>query len=191
MIFPKVLVRLYSLSALRVLTTFIDGSSGGSAVAVSTNIVPVAFGTETDTSIIGPAMINGIVGIKPTVGLTSRSGVVPISETQDSIGPFGRTVADAVVGLDAMVGADERDPFTMVPERKQEKNYASFITDREALKGAKFGLPYKRCWELVPGDQKAVASLVFDAIKEAGAEIVEVDFPSYEDRIAEDGQWDW
>ena len=68
------------------------GSSRGSAVAVSANIVPLSLGTETDTSVIGPASINGIVGIKPTVGLTSRSGVIPISETFDTVGVLGRTV---------------------------------------------------------------------------------------------------
>jgi len=167
------------------------GSSGGSAVSVSANIVPMAFGTETDTSIIGPAMINGIVGIKPTVGLTSRAGVVPISDTQDTIGPFGRTVADAVYGLDAMVGPDDRDSFTLVPDRKQEKSYASFMTKKQALKGAKFGVPQKRCWELVPEDQKKIASRVFDVIKAAGAELIPVDFPCVEERSAEDGNWDW
>ena len=79
---------------LTIITT--DGSSSGSAVAVSTNIVPLSFGTETDTSIIGPASMNGIVGIKPTVGLTSMDGIIPISKNMDTVGPFGRTVADAV-----------------------------------------------------------------------------------------------
>src|SRR5207247_843377 len=99
------------------------GSSSGSAAAVSANLVPLSIGTETDTSIIGPAGINGIVGIKPTVGLTSRVGVIPISENMDTVGPFGRTVADAVAGLDAMVAQDEEDPFTVTPGRNQEKSY--------------------------------------------------------------------
>lgn len=81
-------------------------------MAVSANVVPLSLGTETDSSIIGPASINGVVGIKPTVGLTSRNGVIPISENMDSVGTFGRTVADAVHGLDLIAGQDERDTFT-------------------------------------------------------------------------------
>ncbi|CAL8582721.1 hypothetical protein XPA_008369 [Xanthoria parietina] len=88
------------------------GSSSGSAVAVSANIVPISFGTETDASIIGPAEVNGIVGIKPTVGLTSRTRVIPISRNMDSVGVLGRTVADAVHGLDIIAGKDQEDPMT-------------------------------------------------------------------------------
>jgi amidase len=167
------------------------GSSSGSAVAVSANLVPLSIGTETDTSIIGPAGINGIVGIKPTVGLTSRIGVIPISENLDTIGSFGRTLADAVAVLDAIASRDEEDPFTLVPERGQPKSYMNYISTQEALKGARFGLPIKGCWELVPPGCKHVASRVVELIKQAGAEIVEVDFPSIEERMSPDGNWDW
>ena len=167
------------------------GSSSGSAVAVSANIVPVALGTETDTSIIGPASTNGVVGIKPTVGLTSRSGVIPISENMDSVGTFGRTVADAVAGLDAIVGVDEHDRATTGPDRQEYASYLNFIANRDCLKGARFGLPIKRCWELCPADCKAVASKVLGAIREAGATIIEVDLPSIEERIGRDGGWNW
>ncbi|KAK5951944.1 hypothetical protein OHC33_006830 [Knufia fluminis] len=167
------------------------GSSSGSAVVVSANLVPVSLGTETDTSIIGPASINGVVGFKPTVGLTSRSGVIPISENMDSVGTLGRTVADAVAGLDAIVGADDRDRFTVVADRQQKGPYSGHISNREVLKGARFGLPIKRCWELCPADCQAVASRVLDAIREAGATIIEVDLPSIEERTSPDGGWDW
>ncbi|SLM35695.1 Amidase signature domain [Lasallia pustulata] len=167
------------------------GSSSGSAAAVSANIVPLSFGTETDTSIIGPAMKNGVVGIKPTVGLTSRAGVIPISENMDTVGSFGRTVADAVHGLNAIVGTDERDPSTLSPLRHEEADYTTFISSKEVLKGAKFGLPWKRCWELVPTDQKEVAEKVFKAMTDAGAEIIRTDFPSAEERIPSDGCWNW
>ncbi|KAI9814317.1 MAG: hypothetical protein M1826_002283 [Phylliscum demangeonii] len=164
------------------------GSSSGSAVAVSANMVPLSLGTETDTSIIGPAATNGIVGIKPTVGLTSRSGVIPISEHMDSVGCFGRTVADATHALDAIVGRDDRDPFTRLPPRRQDDHrYASFLSSKAVLKGAKFGLPWTRCWDWVPEDQKKVASGVLDAIVAAGAEIVRTEFPCAEDRIPEHG----
>ena len=168
-----------------------DGSSSGSAVAVSANIVPLSFGTETDTSIIGPASINGIVGIKPTVGLTSRSGVIPISKSMDSVGSFGRTVRDAVHGLSAIVGTDDRDAMTCSSLRVQRQDYTKYWTTKASLKGARFGLPNKRCWEFVSKDIKPAACKVLEAIQEAGASIVEVDFPCAEDRIPADGKWDW
>ena len=167
------------------------GSSSGSAVAVSSNIVPIAFGTETDTSIIGPAGVNGIVGFKPTVGLTSRTGIIPISKNLDTVGSFGRTVRDAVVGLDAIVGQDEEDDMTRIPSRPQQEDYLSFMTTRNALKGAKFGLPWTRCWEFVAQSRKDAATRIFDAIRQSGGEIIRTDFPCAEDRIAPDGTWDW
>ncbi|KAL1310757.1 hypothetical protein AAFC00_001009 [Neodothiora populina] len=167
------------------------GSSSGSAVSVSANIVPLAFGTETDTSIIWPGMVCGVVAIKPTVGLTSRGGVIPISETQDSVGPYGRTVADAARALDVIAGADPDDEFSTGPERRQEKSYFECLTDRSALKGARFGLPMKRFWELVPAPQKKIAEKVLELIKEAGAEIIPVEMPCAEERIHKDGRWDW
>ncbi|KAK9677575.1 hypothetical protein RND81_11G152900 [Saponaria officinalis] len=85
------------------------GSSSGSAIAVATNMVAVSIGTETDGSILCPSNANSVVGIKPTVGLTSRSGVIPISPRQDTVGPICRTVADAVYVLDAIVGFDKHD----------------------------------------------------------------------------------
>lgn len=168
-----------------------DGSSSGSAVAVSANIVPLSFGTETDTSIIGPASINGIVGIKPTVGLTSRAGVIPISKSMDTVGSFGRTVIDAVHGLNAIVGTDERDAMTSSSSRLQRKDYSKYLTTKASLKGARFGLPNKRCWEFVAKDVKETALKVLEAIHEAGASVVEVDFPCAEHRIPADGKWDW
>jgi amidase len=167
------------------------GSSSGSAAAVSANIVPLSIGTETDTSIIGPAGINGVVGIKPTVGLTSRSGVIPISENMDSVGSFGRTVADAAFGLNAIVGEDARDHFTESLSRQQATDYSQFLAGKEVLKGARFGLPIKRCWELAPPHCKKVAERVFDVMRDAGAEIVDVDFPSVEERIGAEGAWNW
>ena len=88
------------------------GSSSGSGVAVSANLAPLAVGTETDGSIVCPSTNCGIVGIKPTVGLVSRAGIIPISHTQDTAGPMARTVADAAVLLTALAGVDPRDPAT-------------------------------------------------------------------------------
>ena len=172
-------------------TTSIVGSSGGSAVAVAANMVPLAIGTETDGSIAGPAQINGLVGIKPTPGLTSRRGTIPTSETMDTVGVLGKTVRDAVVGLNALVGADPDDPRTMSKAVLRHGDYASFMANKTVLKGAKFGLPIKRCWEFVSDDQKAVVTELFSHLKALGAEIFEVDYPCAEDRIAPNGKWNW
>lgn len=169
----------------------IVGSSSGSAVAVSANIVPLSLGTETDTSIIGPASLNGVVGIKPTVGLTSRHGVIPISKNMDSVGTFGRIVADAVYGLNAILGSDEGDEISCSPDRPKEWDLTRFLATRDSLQGAKFGLPIKRCWDVVPEDRKKIALRLFEAIRAAGAEIVDTDFPCAEDRIPPNGGWDW
>ncbi|RYP86129.1 hypothetical protein DL769_000807 [Monosporascus sp. CRB-8-3] len=167
------------------------GSSSGSAVAVSANLAPLAIGTETDTSIIGPASTNGIVGIKPTVGLTPRSGVIPISESMDTVGPFGRTVADAAAALDVIAREDDEDPATKAPERRQPDSFLDCLSTAEALRGARFGLPMKRVWEKVPPGCKEVASRVLDAMRAAGAQILEADFPSVEERVNDEGIWDW
>lgn len=158
---------------------------------MSANIVPLAFGTETDTSIIGPASINGIVGIKPTVGLTSRAGVIPISKNLDTVGCFGRTVADAVHGLTAIAGKDDEDDMTLSRPFDYEEDYSKHITSRSALKGARFGLPWKRCWDSVAPDLKAVAERILKAVEEAGAQVIRTDFPCAEDRISPNGSWDW
>jgi amidase len=166
------------------------GSSGGSAVAVTTNLVPIAYGTETDGSIAGPAQAVSVVGIKPTPGLTSRSGVIPCSENFDTIGTFGRTVLDAVLALDAIVSVDPSDPRSTTAEHVSG-SYMDFITDKSALKGSKFGLPIKGVWDFVPEDQKKVAMKIFDGIREAGGEVIEVDYPSADERINKRGIWDW
>ena len=119
----------------------VAGSSAGSAVAVSANIVALALGTETGSSIIGPATAKGIVGIKPTVGLTSRSGVIPISEHMDTVGPAGRRVLDAVLCLNTIAKPDARDVATLHPSRVQARDYTTFISSKKSLSGAKFGLP--------------------------------------------------
>ncbi|HET7214125.1 MAG TPA: amidase [Terriglobia bacterium] len=115
------------------------GSSSGSGVAVSANLCPVALGTETDGSIVCPSSTNGIVGIKPTVGLASRSGVVPISHTQDTAGPMARTVADAAAVLGAIAGVDPRDDATLASRGKSQTDYTKFL-DSRGLKGARIGV---------------------------------------------------
>jgi amidase len=115
------------------------GSSSGSAVAVSANLSPVALGTETNGSIVCPSSANGIVGIKPTVGLVSRSGVVPISHSQDTAGPMARTVAEAAAVLGALTGVDTLDPATLASRGKSQKDNTKFL-DARALRSARIGV---------------------------------------------------
>ncbi|CAK5269247.1 unnamed protein product [Mycena citricolor] len=120
------------------------GSSSGSGHSVTTNMVTVAYGTETDGSVISPAERGNIVGIKPTVGLTSRAGIIPESAHQDTVGAFGRTVEDAALALDAVFGFDWRDEATLEQLGKTPKSYAHFVSEKSSLKGMKVGIPWKR-----------------------------------------------
>ena len=115
------------------------GSSSGSAVSVSANLCMLAIGTETDGSIVCPSNNNGIVGIKPTVGLLSRSGIIPISFSQDTPGPMARTVKDAAICLGAMTGVDTADKKTMAGKGKYYTDYTKFLKE-DGLKGKRIGL---------------------------------------------------
>jgi amidase len=115
------------------------GSSSGSAVAVSANLGAAAVGTETDGSIVCPASANGVVGLKPTVGLLSRSGIIPISHTQDTPGPLCRTVADAAVLLGVMTGVDQRDPATAAGVKHAQRDYSQFLQPG-GLRGLRIGV---------------------------------------------------
>jgi amidase len=115
------------------------GSSSGSGAGIAANLATVAVGTETDGSIICPAQTNGIVGIKPTLGLLSRSGIIPIAHSQDTPGPMARTVADAAILLGAMTGIDKQDSATGSSKKRAVSNYAKFL-DLDGLKGARIGV---------------------------------------------------
>ncbi len=149
------------------------GSSSGSGVAVAANFCVVAIGTETDGSISCPASINGIVGIKPTVGLLSRSGIIPISATQDTAGPLARTVADAAAFLSVLAGADDADPVTANSKGKIQKDYSTFL-DKNALKGKRIGMDPKVLKQHEGIDE--IFQQALSDLKSAGAEIVEVSF---------------
>ena len=118
-----------------------SGSSSGSAAAVAANLCMGAVGTETDGSIIIPAQTNGIVGIKPTLGLLSRSGIIPVAHSQDTAGPMARTVTDAAILLGAMTGVDGRDPATRLSRRDKRSlsNYTRFLA-LDGLQGARIGV---------------------------------------------------
>src|SRR5207302_8517041 len=119
-----------------------SGSSAGSGAAVSANLCAAAIGTETDGSVISPAAACGLVGIKPTVGLLSRSGIIPISHSQDTPGPMARTVRDAAILLGALAGSDARDTATADAHSKMQKDYTHFL-DPNGLRGARIGVARK------------------------------------------------
>lgn len=148
------------------------GSSSGSGVAVAANLCTVAIGTETDGSITCPASVNGTVGIKPTVGLLSRAGIIPISHTQDTPGPLARTVKDAAILLGILTSIDTDDEKTKESEGKAFADYTKFL-DVNGLKGKRIGIEKKKYDNqfLNKLQQKAV-----DLMKQQGAEIIELDY---------------
>src|SRR5262249_30390606 len=146
------------------------GSSSGSGVAVAANLCAVAIGTETDGSIVYPATANGIVGIKPTVGLVSRSGIVPIAHSQDTAGPMARTVTDAAILLGAITGIDPIDPATRESEGKSFADYTRFL-DANGLSGARIGVARKYFGFSDEVDRLMAAAI--EEMKRAGAVIID------------------
>ncbi len=153
------------------------GSSSGTGAGISANLAVVGIGTETDGSVVCPSSANGLAGLKPTVGLVSRSGIIPISHSQDTAGPMGRTVRDVAILLGLMAGADSEDSATAQSRGKGAADYTKFL-DPSGLKGARLGIPRKYF-----GFNDAVDKLMESAIsamKQAGAEIVDpADIPSF------------
>ncbi|RZK59640.1 MAG: amidase [Pedobacter sp.] len=149
-----------------------SGSSSGSGSAVSANLCAVAIGTETNGSIIAPSSFNGVVGLKPTVGLLSRSGIIPISFTQDTAGPMTRSVTDAAILLGALTGIDTADEITKTSEGKTYPDYTQFLK-ADALKGKKIGFEksFLNGHEGVVGLYKAA----IEKFKELGAEVIEIE----------------
>lgn len=162
------------------------GSSSGSGAAVAANLCVAAVGTETDGSIVCPAQTNGIVGIKPTLGLVSRSGIIPIAHSQDTAGPMARTVMDAAILLGAMTGFDERDPATRLALSRVEgsgrkrgvSNYAKFL-DLDGLRGARIGVARNMAGKN-PRILK-IFELCIEVMKQLGAVIVDpADVPNFD-----------
>ena len=153
------------------------GSSSGSGAAVAANLSAAAVGTETDGSVICPAQTNGIVGIKPTLGLLSRSGIIPIAHSQDTAGPMARTVADAAILLGAMTGVDARDPATKNSAKRRFSDYTKFL-DLNGLKGARIGVA-RNMAGTDPRIIKIFESSI-DVMKQLGAVIVDpADLPNF------------
>ena len=146
------------------------GSSSGSGVAASANLCAAAIGTETDGSVVCPSTVNGIVGLKPTVGLVSRAGIVPISHTQDTAGPMCRTVADAATLLGALAGVDDRDPATRASAGRSHGDYRVFLKP-DGLRGTRLGVV--RGFFGVHEGVDAVMEESLAALREAGAELVD------------------
>jgi amidase len=149
-----------------------SGSSAGSGSAVSANFCAVAIGTETNGSVVSPASINGIVGIKPTVGLLSRSGIIPISATQDTAGPMARTVKDAAILLGALTGIDPADKVTRESQGRSKTDYTANL-DTTSLKGKRIGIEKSAL-----NGHEGIVALFRDAInviKAQGATVVEVE----------------
>ncbi|HEY3355173.1 MAG TPA: amidase, partial [Polyangia bacterium] len=153
------------------------GSSTGSAVAVAANLCAVAVGTETDGSILAPSSYCGVVGLKPTVGLVSRAGIIPIAHSQDTAGPMARTVADAAALLGTLAGPDPRDAATAAAAGKLERDYTRFL-DPQALRGARLGVARKFFGFHDPTDTVMAGALA--ALRRAGAVLVDpADLPSH------------
>lgn len=156
------------------------GSSSGTGAAVSANLAAAGVGTETDGSITCPAAVNGLVGLKPTVGLVSRDGIIPISASQDTAGPMARSVADAALLLSAMAGRDPADPATAMRPGQALLDYAAHL-DPQALRGARIGLlhnPLNERPEVAAALREAV-----QALRDAGATVIDTRLPT-------EGRWE-
>ncbi|OHF02014.1 glutamyl-tRNA(Gln) amidotransferase subunit A [Colletotrichum orchidophilum] len=189
------------------------GSSSGSAVGVAANAIAFSLGTETDGSgeallascqfhndqfadmgiVISPAHKNAVVGIKPTVGLTSRDGVIPECEHQDTVGTFGRTVRDAVYALDAIYGVDPRDNYTDAQRGRTPPpgGYAQFLTTKASLNNATFGIPWNSFWALANAENQSQLRALITLIERAGGKIVNLTEITDHENVVNKAGWDW
>lgn len=154
----------------------VGGSSSGSGAGVAAGVATLAVGTETSGSILSPASSNGIVGVKPTVGLISRRGIAPISWSQDTAGPMTRTVADAAHLLQVLAGRDRRDRATWT--QPAGPGYTAALK-AEALGGSRLGVPRRGYWDRLTGERRAVADRALAAAERLGATLVDVDLPTW------------
>ncbi|EDL63883.1 amidase [Bacillus sp. SG-1] len=157
----------------------VGGSSAGSAAAIAANLAVVSVGTETSGSILSPASQNSLVGIKPTVGLISRTGVIPISHTQDTAGPMARTVTDAAVLLQALQGVDKKDAITASNELL-ETDYTGHLLE-SGLQGKRIGIARSTYFDYLDESKLAIMNAAVEKLAELGAEVVDsVEIPSTE-----------
>jgi amidase len=158
----------------------VGGSSSGSAAGTTANLCAVAVGTETSGSILNPAVNTMLVGIKPTVGLVSRSGIIPISHSQDTAGPLARTVADAAALLSAMSGVDDADPATAASRPHEDTDYRKALG--QDISGVRIGVPRKAFWDRLNEAERNAAEAAVREISGMGAIVVDpADLPSAEE----------
>ena len=154
-----------------------SGSSSGTGGAIAASYAAVGIGTETDGSIVSPSNNCGLVGLKPTIGLVSRAGIIPIAHSQDTAGPMARTVTDAAILLGALVGADPDDGVTKAGAAKGRRDYTTFL-DPNALRGARIGVPRKACFGMSVHADRIVDEAIA-VLRQLGAVIVDpADLPS-------------
>ena len=156
------------------------GSSSGTGTAIAASLAAIGVGSETDGSIICPASVNGLVGLKPTVGVISRAGIIPISVSQDTAGPMGRNVTDVAMLLNALAGVDENDPSGHAAAGNIPEDYTAFLKG-DALKGKRFGL-LRQTMDYHP-DVDAATEKAIALLKAGGAEVIDVKIDNY-------GRWD-
>jgi amidase len=155
----------------------VGGSSSGSGAAIAANFATAAVGTETSGSILNPACQNSLVGIKPTVGLISRSGIIPIAHSQDTAGPMARTVEDAAILLNALSGKDEQDPITNT-NPLVEIDFTKYLLN-EGLIGKRIGIAYEGFIELLSKEKQRVFNQALEMLKSTGAEVIlNIEFPA-------------
>jgi amidase len=166
---------------------FVGGSSSGSAVAVAANFTVLSVGTETDASILSPAIQNSVVGIKPTVGLISRTGIIPFTYSQDTAGPIARNVTDAALLLGALTGVDPLDPATSKSEGVAQKDYSMYL-DTNGLEGARIGVFLDSPTDFLQSDEydEELFKNVIQTLKESGATMIDnMEIPSFH------REWNW
>lgn len=146
------------------------GSSSGSAVAVAANLCPVSIGAEVDGSIVRPASANGVVGLKPTVGLVSRRGVMGVAEPQDTVGPFGCCVADVAAVMNVIAGTDRNDPATAMADEQRPVDFRHSLRE-DCLRGARLGVA-RECFSEHEGTQGVIEEAI-DTLRRLGAEVVD------------------
>ncbi|RPI50272.1 MAG: amidase, partial [Acidobacteria bacterium] len=152
------------------------GSSSGTGTAIAASLAAIGVGTETDGSIICPASVSGLVGLKPTVGLVSRRGIIPISISQDTAGPMGRSVSDVALLMSALAGVDDQDPAAAAATGRVAADYTAFLKP-DALAGKRFGV-LRQTMGFHPASDAAVAKAI-DTLKAAGAEVVDVKLATF------------
>ena len=152
------------------------GSSAGTAAAIAASLATVGVGTETDGSIICPASMNGLVGLKPTVGLVSRTGIIPISISQDTAGPMGRTVTDVAIMLNVIAAADPADPAGAASKDRRSIDYTASLR-ATALAGKRFGV-LRQAMGYHPGVDDLMTQAI-DAMRAQGAEVIDIQVPTY------------